>query len=47
MSNNSAKRFLLPVTVLLLSLSISTALAQDKSTAEKRIACTEQIPREA
>jgi hypothetical protein len=46
MSNNSAQRFLLPATVLLLSLSISTALAQDKATAAQRIAGTELIPRD-
>ncbi len=47
MSNQPAQRFLLPATALLLSLSISTALAQAKpATAAERIAGTELIPRD-
>ena len=47
MSNQTAQRFLLPATVLLLSLSISTVLAQSKpATAAEKIAGTELIPRD-
>ena len=41
------RRHLIPATCLLLSLSISTALAQEKATAAQRIADTELIARDA
>lgn len=41
------RRHLIPATCLLLSLSISTALAQEKATAAQRIAGTELIARDA
>jgi len=40
-------RYLIPATVLLLSLSIASALAQEKATAAQQIAGTELIPRDA
>ncbi|MET0814112.1 MAG: S9 family peptidase, partial [Pseudoxanthomonas sp.] len=47
MPHRPAQRFLFPATALLLSLSVSSALAQDKATAAQRIAGTELIPRDA